>query len=68
MFKFKTSFLGSIIGMQDQKAADLDIAALIQEAKSPEIQALLKQFGDENGLLKEDNAIDNIVPFEKKDN
>ena len=67
MFKFKTSFLGSIIGMQDQKAANLDLAALIQEAKSPEIQALLKQFGDENGLLKEDNAIDNIVPFEKKD-
>ena len=67
MFKFKTSFLGSIIGMQDQKAANLDIAALIQEAKSPEIQALLKQFGDENGLLKEDNATDNVVPFEKKD-
>ena len=53
MFKFKVSFLGSIMGMQDQKAANLDLAALIQEAKSPEIQALLQQFGDENGLLKD---------------
>lgn len=79
MFKFKASFLGSIIGMQDQKAADLDIAALIQEAKSPEIQALLQQFGDENGILKDipnnvtaDNATtnngdpDNIVLYKKK--
>lgn len=75
MFKFKVSFLGSIMGMQDQKAADLDLAALIQEAKSPEIQALLQQFGDENGLLKDiPNNIttnngnpDNIVLYKKKD-
>ena len=79
MFKFKVSFLGSIIGMQDQKAANLDLAALIQEAKSPEIQALLQQFGDENGLLKDipnnvttnnvttnNGDPDNIVLYKKK--
>lgn len=74
MFKFKVSFLGSIMGMQDQKAADIDIAALIQEAKSPEIQALLKQFGDENGLLKDipnnvttnNEDPDNIVLYKKQ--
>lgn len=75
MFKFKVSFLGSIMGMQDQKAANLDLAALIQEAKSPEIQALLQQFSDENGLLQDiPNNIttnngnpDNIVLYKKKD-
>ena len=31
-------------------------------------ESIIENKVDENGLLKEDNAIDNIVPFAKKDN